>query len=38
MTKDRVLGLFLVQPLCSLGCRVLVAQGTCWINVYKAGY
>ena len=36
MKEDRVLGLFLVQSLCSSSPRVGVAEETCWVGVYKA--
>ena len=36
MKEDRVLGLFLVQSLCSPGPRVKVVEETCWVDVYKA--
>jgi len=31
-----VLGLFLVQSLCSSGPRVRVVEEACWVYVYKA--
>ena len=36
--EDMVLGLFLVQSLCSSGPtpRIRVAEDTCWVYVYKA--
>ena len=34
--EDRVLGLFLVQSLCSPGPRVGVLEETFWVDVYKA--
>ena len=36
MKKDRILGLFLVQSLCSLNPRVGVVEETCWVDVHKA--
>ena len=36
MKEDRLLGLFLVQSLCSPGPRVGVAEETCWVDVCKA--
>ena len=36
MKEDRVLGLFLVQLLCSPGPGVGVSEETFWVDVYKA--
>ena len=36
MKEDRLLGLFLVQSLCSPGPRVGVLEETCWVDDYKA--
>ena len=36
MEEEIVLGLFLVQFLCSSGPRVRVVEETCWVYVYKA--
>ena len=36
MKEDRVLGLFLVQSLCSPGPRVEVEEETCRVDVHKA--
>ena len=36
MKEDGVLGLFLVQSLCSSGSRVGMAEETSWVDVYKA--
>ena len=38
MKEDVLLGLCLVQSLCSSGARVRVAEKVCWVYVHKATF